>query len=145
MLTGQPPTALSTVLADSVPLPQADDALVLAIPTETLRHRPDVRYAEYQVSAAMARVSQAKAARAPNFSLGGTLTSSALSVGALGGSASLVKAIVASVTMPLIDGGARRAQVRAQIAALEQAQSSYEAAVLLALQEVEDSLVRDSR
>ena len=140
VLTGQPPTSLSTVLADPAPLPQADDALVLAIPADTLRHRPDVRYAESQVGAAMARVSQAKAARAPDFSLGGALTSSALSVGALGGSASLVKAIVASVTMPLIDGGARRAQVRAQIAALEQAQSSYEAAVLLALQEVEDSL-----
>jgi multidrug efflux system outer membrane protein len=140
VLTGQPPTALSTVLAVLSPLPHADDTLVLAIPTDTLRHRADVRYAEYQVSAAMARVSQAKAARAPDFSLGGALTSTALSVGALGSSASLVKSIVASVAMPLIDGGARRAQVRAQIAALEQAQSSYEAALLLALQEVEDSL-----
>ncbi len=43
--------------------------------------------------------------------------------------------------MPLIDGGARRAQVRSEVAALEQAQATYEASILLALQEVEDALV----
>ena len=141
VLTGEPPTELSIVLAGVVPVPQADDAFVLSIPAETLRQRPDVRYAEHQVSAALARVAQARAARAPDFALGGSLGSSALTVGALGGSASVVKSILASVSMPLFDGGARRAQVRAQIAALEQAQDAYTAAVLLGLQEVEDALV----
>jgi NodT family efflux transporter outer membrane factor (OMF) lipoprotein len=141
VLTGQPPLALSSALAEAAPVPRADSRLALAIPADTLRHRPDVRSAEYQVRAAIARVSQAKAARAPDFTLGGVLTSSAMSVGALGASASIVKSIVASVVLPLIDGGARRAQVRAQIAALEQAQSSYEASILSALQEVEDALV----
>jgi multidrug efflux system outer membrane protein len=141
VLTGQPPLALSTELADPAPVPRADSRLALGIPADTLRQRPDVRSAEHQVRAAIARVSQAKAVRAPDFTLGGSLTSSALSVGALGTSASIVKAIVASVAMPLFDGGARRAQVRAQVAALEQAQSAYEASILAALQEVEDALV----
>jgi NodT family efflux transporter outer membrane factor (OMF) lipoprotein len=141
VLTGQPPRALSSVLTEAAPVPRADSRLALGIPADTLRQRPDVRYAEHQVRAAMARVSQAKAARAPDFALGGSLTSSALSVGALGSSASIVKAIVASVAMPLFDAGARRAQVRAQVAALEQAQAAYEASILLALQEVEDALV----
>ena len=43
--------------------------------------------------------------------------------------------------MPLLDGGARSAQVRAQQAALDQAQSTYRAALLTALREVEDALV----
>ena len=141
VLTGQPPRALAAVLTELAPVPRADSRIALGIPADTLRQRPDVRYAEHQVRAAMARVSQAKAARAPDFALGGSLTSNALSVGALGGSASIVKAIVASVAVPLFDGGARRAQVRGQIAALEQAQATYEAAILLALQEVEDALV----
>jgi multidrug efflux system outer membrane protein len=141
VLTGQPPRALSSVLTAAAPVPRADSRLALGIPADTLRQRPDIRYAEHQVVAAMARVSQAKAARAPDFALGGSLTSSALSVGALGSSASIVKAIIASVAMPLFDGGARRAQVRAQVAALEQAQAAYEASILLALQEVEDALV----
>ncbi len=114
VLTGQPPTELSIVLADIVPVPHVDDELVLSVPAETLRNRPDVRYAEHQVSAALARVSQARAARAPDFLLGGSLSSSALTVGALGGSLSIVKSILASVSMPLFDGGARGAQVRAQ-------------------------------
>lgn len=38
-------------------------------------------------------------------------------------------------------GGAARAQVRAQEAALEQARAGYESVVLAALQEVEDALV----
>jgi NodT family efflux transporter outer membrane factor (OMF) lipoprotein len=140
VLTGQPPLALATLLTEAAPVPRPDSRLALGIPADTLRDRPDVRAAEQQVRAAIARVSQAKAARAPDFALGGSLTSSALSVVALGSSALLVKTIIASVAMPLFDGGALRAQVRAQVAALEQAQSGYEAAILAALQEVEDAL-----
>ncbi len=140
ILTGEPPLALANRLAVVMPVPRAQSRLALAIPADTLRQRPDVRYAEQQVRAAMARVSQAKAARAPDFSLAGSITSTALTVGGLGASASIVKAIIASVAMPLFDGGARRAQVRAQVAALEQAQAVYEASILSALQEVEDAL-----
>ena len=42
---------------------------------------------------------------------------------------------------PLLDGGAAKAQVRAQEAALEQARASYASTVLTALQDVEDALV----
>jgi outer membrane protein TolC len=45
------------------------------------------------------------------------------------------------VSVPVFDGGALRAQVRAQQAVLDQAAASYRAAVLTALQEVEDALV----
>jgi outer membrane protein TolC len=45
------------------------------------------------------------------------------------------------VSVPLFDGGAARAQVRAQEAALEQARISYQATVLTALKDVEDALV----
>lgn len=141
VLTGQPPAALATVLAAAGPVPQAADDLVLSIPAATLRQRPDVRAAEYQVTAAVARVAQADAALLPNFQLGGSLGLNALTVGGLGSSTAVVSVLLASVSMPVFDGGALRAQVRAQQAAAEQAHAAYQATVLTALKDVEDALV----
>jgi multidrug efflux system outer membrane protein len=141
VLTGQPPAALSTVLAAAAPVPQAADDLALSIPAETLRQRPDVRAAEHQVTAALAQVAQAEAARMPDFKLGGSLGLSALTLGSLTSAGSVVSTLLAGVSMPLFDGGALRAQVRAQQATLDQARAAYQAAVLTALQDVEDALI----
>ena len=141
VLVGRPPAALSTLLASVTPVPRPDDGLALRLPAETLRQRADVRSAEYQVTAARARVSQAEAARWPSFAIGGSLGLSALTLGALTNGASVVSTLLASVSLPIFDGGARRAQVNAQQAALDQAQTVYRAAVLLALKDVEDALV----
>ena len=141
VLTGQPPAALATVLAAAGPLPQAAPDLALSLPAETLRQRPDVRAAEDQVTAAVARVAQADAALMPNFQIGGSLGLNALTLGALTEGASVVSVLLASVSLPIFDGGALRAQVRAQQAALDQAWVAYQATVLGALKEVEDALV----
>ena len=53
----------------------------------------------------------------------------------------MASSLLASVSVPLLDGGAARAQVRSQEAALEQARIGYQATVLTALQDVEDALV----
>lgn len=82
-----------------------------------------------------------RARRLPSFTIGGSLGLSALTLGALTGGASLSSALLASVSLPVFDGGALRHQVQAQQAALEQAQAAYQGAVLVALQEVEDALV----
>ncbi len=141
VLTGQPPAALAIVLAAPGPVPQAADDVALNIPAETLRQRPDVRAAEQQVTAAIARVAQADAARAPNFKLGGSLGLSALTLGSLTSGSAVVTALLASVSWPVFDGGAGLAQVRAQQAALDQARVAYEAAMLTALKDVEDALI----
>ena len=141
VLTGQVPGALDATLAASAPVPQPTAELALAIPAETLRQRPDVRAAEQRIAAALARVSQADAARYPSFSLGGSLGLRALTLGALSGGSAVTSALLGSVSIPLLDGGAARAQVRVQSAALEQARVAYEATVLAALQDVENALV----
>ncbi len=140
VLTGKAPAALAATLAASGPVPQAGADLAMSIPAETLRQRPDVRAAEHQVSAARARVAQADAARWPSFNLGGSLGLSAPTLGGLANHASIVSALLASVSLPLFDGGASSAQVRAQQAALEQTHIAYQGAVLTALTEVEDAL-----
>lgn len=140
-LTGRPPAALTATLGQTHPLPQAPDALALSIPTDTLRQRSDVRASEYQVAAAMARVDQADAARAPSFKLGGALGLSALTLGALTDGASIVASLLASVSLPVFDGGAGEAQLRSQQAALDQSKATYKGTILTALTDVEDALV----
>lgn len=141
VLTGQAPGALDALLASERPVPQPPPDLALAIPAETLRQRPDVRVAEERIAAALSRLAQADAARYPSFRLGGSVGLSALTLGALTNGASVAAALLGSVSVPLLDGGAARAQVRVQEATLEQARTHYEATVLTALQEVEDALV----
>ena len=144
VLMNRPPNdpwpSTAAMLAGSSAIPSAADGLELQIPAETLRQRADVRASEYQVAAALARVQQADAARWPSFSISGTLGYGAASLGLLGGGATLASTLLAGVTLPLFDGGAARAQVRVQQAALDLARISYRTAVLTALQEVEDEL-----
>ena len=134
----------SRVAADGARLglvPQAPPAMAVAIPAQTLRQRPDVHAAEFRITAALARVAQADAARYPSFQISGSLGLRALTLGALTNGATLAQALLAGISIPLFDGGAARAQVRAQEAALEQARVAYEAVVLGALKDVEDALV----
>jgi multidrug efflux system outer membrane protein len=141
VLTGQPPAALSAALAPAQPVPQAAPDLALAIPADTLRQRPDVRAAEHQVSAALARVAEADAARMPSFRLDGSIGLASVTLGALTSGSSTVGTLAAAVSLPLFDGGAARARVRVQQAALDQAGSAYRSVVLTALKDVEDALV----
>jgi len=145
VLTGQAPGALQATLGqttgESDAIPPAPEGLALAFPAETLRQRPDVRTAEHRISAALARVDAAEAARYPSFRLGGSLGLSALTLGTLTNGASVLRSLLASVSAPLFDGGAAKAQLRSQEAALEQARLSYQATVLAALKDVEDALV----
>jgi NodT family efflux transporter outer membrane factor (OMF) lipoprotein len=141
VLTGRTPEALLEVLAPVVQVPQPATDIAFSFPAETLRQRADVRSAEFQVQAAAERVSAAEAARLPSFKLGGSLGLNALTLAGLGSGATVLSSLLASVSMPLFDGGANAARVGAQGAALEQTRTDYQASVLRALQEVEDALV----
>ena len=142
VLTGRVPGALAAELAASSPAraPNAPPDLALALPAEVLRQRPDVHAAEQQLLAAAARIEQADAERLPSLSLGGSVGLNAISLGALGSGAG-VASLLASVSVPLFDGGRLRAQVRGQEAARDEAEANYRATLLAALQEVEDVLV----
>jgi NodT family efflux transporter outer membrane factor (OMF) lipoprotein len=142
VLTARAPGSLQGELAaaEGAAQPEAPADLALAMPAEVLRQRPDVRAAERQVAAAAARVEAADAARLPSLNLGGSIGLSALSLSALGPGAG-VASLTASVNLPLLDGGRIRGQVRVQEAAQAEAAAAYRAAVLGALQDVEDTLL----
>jgi NodT family efflux transporter outer membrane factor (OMF) lipoprotein len=141
LLIGQAPDALTAMLDAAAPVPKAPADIALAFPADTLRQRADVRAAELQVVAAQARVAQADAKRLPSFQLGGSLGLSALTLAGLTNGAALTSGLLASVSLPIFDGGAIRAQVGVQQAALDQSRATYEAAILTALRDVEDALV----
>ena len=140
VLTGQAPGALQAMLADASVV-RAPGDLAVSIPAQTLRQRADVRTAEHRISAALARVAQADAARYPSFKISGFLGLSALSSGGMTTAFTAANSLLGSVAMPLIDGGAAKAEVRVQKAALEQTRIGYQAAVLTALKDVEDALI----
>lgn len=141
VLTGAAPGALDTLLDRPAPIPTAPATLALSLPADTLRQRPDVRTAEHRISAALANVAAADAARYPSFRLGGSLGLSSITLGTLTDGASVLRSLLASVSIPLLDGGAARARVQAQEAALEQARAAYASTVLSALKDVENALV----
>jgi len=141
ILTGQRPLELDSVLSPLGAIPQSQQGFAEHIAANTLRQRADVRASEHRITAALARVDAADAARYPSFNLGGSLGLSALTLAGLTNGATLAGSVLGSVSVPLFDGGAAKGQVLLQEAALEQARAAYQATVLSALKEVEDALV----
>jgi multidrug efflux system outer membrane protein len=147
-LLGLPPGTLKSQLAQVVPVPSVPDQVVVGIPAETLRQRPDVHAAEEKVVAELARLRKAETARFPSFSLSGSLgveqivgAATASSYGVATGGTSLLAAFSGSVAQTIFDRGRIRAQIETQSAVQEQAVISYESTVLTALKDVENALV----
>lgn len=145
VLTGSTPTGLDAELAAPAPMPRPPPGLALALPADTLRQRPDVAVAEARVRAAAARVAEADTARLPSLSLRGSIGLNALSLSGLASGARFTTTLGGSVSLPILDGGARRATVRQREAGFDEARLAHRAAVLQALREVEDALVAIAR
>lgn len=142
-LTGWDEPALRQRLA-ATPAPEAPDALfdIPALPAQTIAQRPDVYAAEREVAAASAEVGNARAQRYPRLSLTGSIGRGLVRTGA-GEVASNTWSIgPLALSLPLLDGGRRAAQVDAASAQYEQAVTAYRATVRKAVSEVEQALVR---
>lgn len=148
LLTGRSPREwLAKLAADPITpagVPTAGPALArlgLGLPADLLRRRPDLRAAEARVHAAWARQEQTRRAGWPGLSLNGSMGLQALTLSALGQASTGVAALAASVDWTLFDNGLRQAQVDQAGAALEGSRIAYDAAVIGAVKDVEDSLV----
>lgn len=141
VLTGQQPGALQERLSEVQSLPSVPAGVGAGIPADVLRQRPDLIAAERTLAAETARVGQKLAQRFPSLTLSGSFGWQAYSLAALGGSDTLFRTLSGTLAATLFDGGRLRAAVEVQSAVQEQALISYEAAVLGALEEVENALV----
>ncbi len=141
VLLGVEPSSLAAELAAPAPIPLARLSLAAAQPLEVLARRPDVRQAERACAAASARVGAAVAELYPRLSLGAAFGWLANQSEDLLQSSAVAASLRPGLSLPLFDGGFRRAQVEAASAREEQALAAYRASVLAALEEVENALV----
>jgi multidrug efflux system outer membrane protein len=142
VLVGEPASSFSVAsvegLSDAPRTPVSTPSLVL-------QRRPDIAAAERRVAAANARVGVARAAWFPTVTLaasggwqstGGELLTTANRVWALG---------PAAAALPLLDGGARKAEVARSRAVFDEAAAGYRQTVLDAFREVEDQMALANR
>jgi NodT family efflux transporter outer membrane factor (OMF) lipoprotein len=140
VLTGEPPGTLDELLAEARPLPVVPPAVTVDIPAETLRRRPDVRRAERQLAAQTARIGMAEADLYPRLHLAGSLGLSAANTNDLADWASRSWSLGPSLSWRIFDAGAVRRNIEIQTAVQAQSLADYEATVLGALEEVENTL-----
>ena len=123
-------------------LPVAPDLPGVGIPTDLLNNRPDLRAALTRVEAADERVAAAIADRFPTISLSGSYGTlrQDVTAGLLSGE---FWSLLGNLSMPIVDGGRRRAEVDRQQAALREAVALYQQTVLNAFKDVEDALANN--
>jgi NodT family efflux transporter outer membrane factor (OMF) lipoprotein len=126
-----------TFLLDELTLPTD---LPVSVPSKLIEQRPDVREAEENMHMASAAVGVAIADLLPQFVINGDIGSSALKLGQLFSPYTGFWDLGASLTQTLFDAGALLHKKRAADAALDQAAAQYRAAVILACQNVADTL-----
>jgi multidrug efflux system outer membrane protein len=114
---------------------------IASVPAQALAQRPDLYAAELAVAAASADVGSAEAERYPKLTLSGNV--SRMQIRASGFRESFESWSVGPVTLtvPLLDGGARVANADAARARYDEAASLYRASVRQAVREVEEALV----
>jgi NodT family efflux transporter outer membrane factor (OMF) lipoprotein len=143
VLTGQPPATFGPRVDIVQPIPQAPaDSFSAGVPADILRRRPDIREQERLLEQATASIGVAVADLYPSLTLAGTIGVNSPRANALHRtSLSGVWSIAPQVTLPVLDGGRRRAAVHVQEARLHEVEAQYQTSVLHAEEEVENALV----
>jgi len=141
VLLGEEPGQVHEELEKHVPIPVTPLTVAVGVPAEVLRRRPDVRRAERQLAAQTARIGVATADLYPKFRLSGSIGLETLSFSNLSSAGSWVLSGGPQITWAIFKAGAVRQNIQVQSALQEQYLLAYEAAVLGALEEVENALV----
>jgi multidrug efflux system outer membrane protein len=140
LLTKQP-GELRELLKTSYPeFPELNKKLIISAPINLLRNRPDIKQAERDLATATALEGVAIAAMYPKLSLTGFLGFQSNKTGNLLKSTNRVFAVGSGVSMPILDFGSVKANIKASNARKEQAFLNYQSTVLKALEDVENSL-----
>jgi multidrug efflux system outer membrane protein len=116
-------------------------AIPAGLPASLIDRRPDVRQAEQQLHAAMARIGVAQGALLPTITLTGEYGTQSQNFSNLFKGSTEVYQLFGGVSIPIFTGGQVGKQVDVARARAAQARYSYEQTVLLALEEVNDALV----
>ncbi|MBN8752318.1 MULTISPECIES: efflux transporter outer membrane subunit [Variovorax] len=114
---------------------------IASVPAEAISQRPDVYSAELGVASASADVGSAEAERYPKLTISGSIGRTQYRVSGLQQSLENWTIGPVSLSVPLLDGGSRKANADAAKARYAEAVSIYRANVRQAVREVEEALV----
>lgn len=139
-------TPLPADLEPATPLARVTqvDELPAGLPSEVLQRRPDVLAAERELQAANANIGAARAAFFPRIALTASAGTASASLDGLFGAGSGAWSFVPQVTLPIFDGGARRANLQVARADRDLALARYERSIQSAFREVADALAQRS-
>lgn len=129
------------LLANAATLPKPVEIAVASVPAEALAQRPDILAAARDVEMASAEADQAEAQRWPRVTLTGSIGSSRVGSGGVTTDGSIWSVGPVAVTMPLFDGGARKANASAAHVRYQASTIVYAARLREAVREVESALV----
>jgi outer membrane protein, multidrug efflux system len=145
VLLGQQPGALWTEVSNEAPIPALPPQAHVGLPAELLRRRPDIRRAERLLASTTAQVGAATADLYPRFSLIGAFGFQSISASDLISAPSRFWSIGPRIFWPVFDAGRIRANIEVRNAQQEQALTLYEKTILVAFEDVENSLVNYAR
>lgn len=147
-LTAKDEDALRRLLAGapalSARLPRPAQFSVGSVPANVLAQRPDVAAAERDVAVASADIGVKEAERYPRLALAGNINPGR---SRLDGSPAITVStwsIGPTLSLPLLDGGRRTANLQAARMQYAAAETSYRARVRTAVREVEEALLRQA-
>ncbi len=139
VLLARPPGPLPEMAAGTEKIPQASLAVIVDMPADLLRRRPDVRAAEMQLAAQSALIGVSAGGLYPSISLLGSVGLSATS---LDWSARTVDwAVGSGLVWNVFDYGRLKNQVLVQDARFQQLYELYQDTVLRAARELDDAAV----
>ena len=145
VLLGQQPGVLWTDVSHEAPIPALPPQAHVGMPAELLRRRPDIRRAERVLASTTAQVGVATADLFPRFSLNGAFGFQSISAGNLISAPSRFWSIGPTIFWPVFDAGRIRSNIEVRNAQQEQALTLYEKTILVAFEDVENSLVNYSK
>jgi NodT family efflux transporter outer membrane factor (OMF) lipoprotein len=138
VLMARPPVELDNWLNVRQAMPQFQGQIDAGIPADLLRRRPDVVKAERKLAAATARIGVAQANLLPAITLSGNVGASQTSIGGISIGVPGTWSFGPSISLPIFNAGKLSYQTDAAVAQTNQAAGAYRAAVLTALQDVEN-------
>lgn len=140
-LLGVNPGTLNEELSKTASIPTTPRELIIGIPAELLRQRPDIRKAERQLAAQTAQVGVATAALYPSFSLNGTFVLESTEFSDVTSWGSRKYGFGPSFSWNIFDGNRVQSNIQVQQARTEQLLAAYKQTVLSGLEDVENSMV----
>jgi outer membrane protein, multidrug efflux system len=137
VLTGNPASPFSVPVA---PLKATPPPVPLGMPSDLLERRPDIATAERTMAQQNALVGYAKTSFYPQLTLSGSGGFQSIVLGSLITAPSGFWSLGGDLFEPIFNGGRNRANLAASKAAYDESVANYRQSVLVAFQQVEDSL-----